>query len=123
MAGLVSGVKLPVHRKAWIGFVGSLFALLLAWYGSLHAEKHLPNSPLLKARGVPKVPAEPGPWYEKLWDRTEASIFGGNVDRMILALTERSKIARWFLQFIAFGLPFTLGIISAMTGSSALKVI
>ena len=123
MAGLVGGAKLPVHRKAWIGFVASLFALLLAWYGSLHAEKHLPNSPLLKARGVPKVPAEPGSWYEKLWDRTEATIFGGNVDRKILALTERSSLARWSLQFIAFGLPFILGIMAAMTGAAALKVI
>ncbi|HEV3385241.1 MAG TPA: hypothetical protein VG097_10510 [Gemmata sp.] len=123
MATTAGVQKLPVHRKAWTGFIASLFALLLAWYGSLHAEKHLPDSPLLAARGIPRVPAEPGPWYEKIWDRSETTLFGGRVDQKIRGITERSKFARCSLQVIAFGLPFVLGIASALLGASALKSI
>jgi hypothetical protein len=123
MTGTAETKKLPVHRQAWLGFILALFALILAWYGSLHAEKHLPHSPLLEARGIPKVPAEPGPWYEKIWNRTESTIFGGNVDQKIRALTERSKIARYSLQIVAFGLPLVLGIVACLIGASALKAI
>ena len=123
MTGTAETNKLPVHRQAWVGFVLAVFALILAWYGSLHAEKHLPHSPLLEARGIPKVPAEPGPWYEKLWNKAETTICGGSVDQEIRALTERSRIARYTLQIIAFGLPLVLGIAACLIGASAMKAI
>jgi hypothetical protein len=123
MVGTAGVQKLPVHRQARFAFVAALLALVLAWYGSLHAEKHLPQSPLLLSRGTPRVPAEPGPWYEKIWDRTETTVFGGSVDQKIRSLTEKSKIALYSLQVIAFGIPFILGIAAALTGAAALKTI
>jgi len=69
------------------------------------------------------VIAEPGPWYERAWDRAETSAFGGRVDQMVLDLTERSKIARYSLQIVAFVLPFVLGIAAALLGGSAMTVI
>lgn len=123
MAGAAGVQKPPVHRQSWIGFVISLLALVLAWYGSLHAEKHLPNSPLSQARGIPRVPDEPGPWYEKLWHKAESTVFGGAVDQKIRAYAETSKIARYSIQIIAFVMPFILGIVAALIGASALKAI
>jgi hypothetical protein len=123
MAGTAEMKKLPVFRSARIGFIVALCALLLAWYGSLHAEKQLPNSPLLEARGVPQVPAEPGTWYEKLWDRAETAIFGGPVDRKILELTSQSIFARYTVQVVAFALPFVMGLAATWLGASALKAI
>jgi hypothetical protein len=118
------GVKdLPIHRMAWMGFVTALLSLLLAWYGSLHAEKQLPHSPLRNARDLHAVPPEPGPWYEKLWDRAEVNILGGRVDQKMLELTERSKIARYSVQVIAFALPFVLGLTACLVGASAMKAI
>lgn len=123
MSGTASAKRPRIHGLAWQGFVLSLFALLLAWYGSLHAEKQLPGSPLHQARGVPRVPREPGPWYEKLWDKAETGIFGGPVDRKVLALTERSKFARYGIQVVAFVIPFLAGIGAALMGATALRAI
>lgn len=119
-----TGIRtLPIHRTAWIGFSVSLLALVLAWYGSLHGEKHIPHSPLRDARGAGTAPPEPGPWYERLLDKAEVSILGGRVDQKVLALTERSKIARYSLEVVAFGLPFLLGLAATYTGATAMKVI
>src|SRR5262245_43085116 len=115
--------RAPVHRLAWAGFAIALVALLLAWYGSLHAEKHIAGSPLREARGTSNVIAEPGPWYERLFDRTEVSIFGEHFDRKVLAFTERPKIARYLVQFIALGLPFLLGLAAALMGGNAMTAI
>ena len=41
----------------------------------------------------------------------------------MLALTERSKIANYSLQILAFVLPFILGISAAIMGGSALSAI
>src|SRR5262245_8207050 len=118
------GVKRgPVHRLAWTGFGVAILALLLAWYGSLHAEKHISGSPLREARGAANVIAEPGPWYERLWDRAEVTIFGERFDQKVLALTERSKIARYSLQIVAYVLPFALGLAAALVGGTAMTVI
>jgi hypothetical protein len=117
----------PVHWLAWLGFGASIAAMILAWYGGLHAEKHLANSPLRQARGSMAVPpaaaAEPGPWYERLWARGERRLFGGNVDHQLLELTQRSKIANYSLQVVAFFLPLALGVGAALTGGLAMKVI
>src|SRR5262245_56507483 len=105
MVSAASAKKVPVHKLAWIGFGMALVALVLAWYGSLHAEKHIAGSPLREARGSANVIAEPGPWYERLWDRAETTVFGDRFDKKVLALTERSKIARYSLEIVAFVLP------------------
>jgi hypothetical protein len=100
-----------------------VLALLLAWYGSLHAEKHIAGSPLREARQAANVIAEPGPWYERLFDRAEVSVFGGHFDQKVLSASERSPGLRYTLQFIAYILPFGLGIISAWLGASAISKI
>ncbi len=123
MAASSAAPAKSVHRLAWIGFGVGFVSLMLAWYGSLHAEKHLPQSPLRLARGQTGKPAEPGNWYERLWERAETSVFGATIDQRVLAVTERSKIARYSLEAVAFGLPFVLGIVAATIGASAMKAI
>jgi hypothetical protein len=123
MVSAVSAKRVSVQKLAWIGFGLSLVALVLAWYGSLHAEKHIAGSPLREARGSANVIAEPGPWYERLWDRAETTVFGERFDKKVLALTERSKIARYSLEIVAFVLPFVLGITAAILGGTAMTAI
>src|SRR5262245_51710267 len=41
--------KVPYHRLAVVAFVTSIVALVLAFYGSLYAEKHIAGSPLRQA--------------------------------------------------------------------------
>jgi hypothetical protein len=94
---------------------------LLAWYGSLHAEKHIAGSPLREARQSANIIGEPGPWYERLFDRAEVSVFGGRFDEKVLAATERSAGIRYTVQFLAFVLPFVLGIVSAWLGAGAMS--
>jgi len=113
----------PVHPLAWIGFVLAVLALLFAWYGSLHAEKHIAGSPLRAARQSANVIGEPGPWYERLFDRAEVSIFGQRVDQKVLEATERSAAIRTTMQFVAYVLPFALGLIAALLGGHAMSVI
>ena len=115
--------RAPVHRLAWLAFALAVIALLLAWYGSLHAEKQFDGSPLREARGPASVIAEPGPWYERLVSRAETSLFGEPFDKKVLRLTERSKAARYALQVIAFVLPFVLGLTAAFLGGNALSAI
>ena len=101
----------------------ALIALLLAWYGSLHAEKQMAGSPLREAREQANVAAEPRSWYERFADRAEVSLFGGRFDRTVLEMTHRSKGARYALQIVAFVLPFVLGLTAALMGGSALTAI
>jgi hypothetical protein len=115
--------KVPVHRLALTGFVLSLVALALAFYGSLYAEKHIAGSPLREARGSAGLPAQPVRWYERLWAKGETTIFGDQLDRKMLALTERSKIANYSLQVVAFVLPFVFGIGAALIGGTAMSAI
>jgi hypothetical protein len=120
---VAGGKKVPIHRLALAGFVTSLVALVLAFYGSLYAEKHLAGSPLREARGSAGLPAEPVSWYDRLWARGETTVFGDRVDRKMVALTERSKIANYSLQVVAFVLPFFLGLGAAIVGGSAMSAI
>jgi hypothetical protein len=114
-------VKPPTHLLAWAGFAVAVLSVLLAWYGSLHAEKHIPDSLLLQARGRPKTPPEPGLWYEKLFVRSENTVLGGPLDQKILALTSRSPVARWSVVTIAYGLPLALGLLATYVGASAVR--
>lgn len=116
-------VKVPVHRLARIGFALSIVSVVFAFYGSLHSEKHIAHSPLREARGSSGLPAEPMHWWEHVIARGETSIFGDRFDRKILALTERSKAANYALQFLAFGLPFILGVGAAVIGGNAMTAI
>jgi len=113
----------PVHKLAWFGFGLANVALVLAWYGSLHAEKHIAGSPLREARGSANVIAEPGPWHDRLFDRTEVSVFGERFDKKVFEATARSKFANYSVQFVAFALPFLLGLGAALIGSSAMAEI
>jgi hypothetical protein len=119
----VATTKVPYHRLAVAAFVTSIVALVLAFYGSLYAEKHIADSPLRQARGSAGLPAEPVSRYDRLWTWGETTIFGDRIDRKMLALTERSKIANYSLQVIAFVLPFVLGIAAAVTGGQAMGAI
>jgi hypothetical protein len=123
MAATNAPGRTPVLRMAWLAFALALFALLLAWYGSLHAEKHIPNSPLRSARGAANVAAEPGSWYERTFDRTERGVFGERFDKKVLETTERSKVANYLVQFVAFLLPLALGLLAAFLGGNAMSVI
>jgi hypothetical protein len=117
------GERVPVHRLAWTGFILAILALLLAWYGSLHAEKHITGSPLRAARRSADVIGEPSSWYERLVDRAEVSVFGERIDARILEATERSPAIRYAMQFVAYLLPFLLGLAAAFMGGSAISAI
>jgi hypothetical protein len=117
------GRRAPIHFMAWAAIAMAVVAGVLALYGSMHAEKHLPESPLRQARGSAGVPAQPGPWYERLWVKGETRVFGDRFDRKMLDLTERSKPARYAVHFIAYFLPFGLGLAGALLGGWAMKLV
>jgi len=115
--------RVRVHRLAKTGLGLAVVALLLAWYGSLHAEKHIAGSPLRQARQSTDVIAEPGTWYERLVDRAEVGIFSKRIDRKVFESTERLPAIRYTLQFVAYVLPFLLGLAAALMGGSAMAAI
>jgi len=112
-----------MHGLAKLSFALAVIALLLAWYGSLHAEKHIAGSPLREARGSANVIAESQSWYERLEDRVEVNLFGARFDQKTLDLTQRSSLARFTLQVIAYVLPIALGLAAAFMGGNALTAI
>ena len=65
------------------------------------------------------------PQAARLGPHNEAGqgVIGGDVDQKVLALTERSKIARYSLIFVAFGLPLLLGLLATYVGATAMRVI
>jgi hypothetical protein len=101
----------------------SLVALVLGWYGSFHAEKHIADSPLRQARGSAGLPAQPNNWYEQIVDKLEVALFGTQFDRIVLSWTERSRVARYSLQVVAFFLPGIVGISAVWMGSQAMGII
>lgn len=121
VTGSTRGV--PVHRLAWAGIVTAVLAGVLALYGSMHAEKHIAGSPLREARGSAGLPAQPASWAERLVARGETSVFGDRFDRAALELTERSRMANYSLQVVAYVLPFVLGIAAAWTGGAAMSAV
>jgi hypothetical protein len=123
MAVSATTSKLPIHPLALAGFGLSLLSIVLAFYGSLYAEKHLADSPLREARGWAGLPGEPKHWYERLPAVIETKVFGDRIDSKMVALTSRSKIANYSLQLIAFVMPFVLGITAALLGGWAMTAI
>jgi hypothetical protein len=119
----VATKKLPLHRLALAAFAMSIVALVLAFYGSLYAEKHIAHSPLRQARGSGGLPADPVSWYDRAIAKGETSVFGDRIDRVMVRWTENSKIANYSLQVVAFVLPFLLGVGAAITGGSAMGAI
>jgi len=115
--------KLPMHPLAWSGFAMSLVAIVLAFYGSMYAEKHIAGSPLREARGSAGLPSEPTRWHDRLLARGETTVFGGRIDSKMLALTTRSKVANYTLQIIAFMVPCVLGIVAALLGGWGMSAI
>jgi len=101
----------------------SLIAIVLAFYGSMYAEKHIAGSPLREARGSAGLPAEATHWYDRALARGETTVFGGRIDSKMIALTTRSKIANYSLQIVAFMVPFTLGIVAALLGGWGMTAI
>lgn len=123
MAATATVQHVPIHKLAWAGFALSLLSIVLAFYGSLYAEKHLADSPLREARGGAGLPAEPKHWYERLIAKGETTLFGDRIDRKMVALTARSKIANYSLQLVAFVVPFVSGIVAALLGGWAMTAI
>lgn len=121
VTGSTRGV--PVHPLAWAAITTAVVAGVLALYGSMQAEKHLPDSPLRAARGDAGLPARPGTWAGRKWEQAEASAFGGDLDRKVLETTERSKVANYALQAVAYVLPFVLGVAAALAGGSAMNAV
>ncbi len=115
--------KLPIHPLALSGFALALLSIVLAFYGSLYAEKHLAGSPLREARGSAGLPSEPTHWYDRVLARGETTIFGDRIDSKMIALTTRSKIANYTLQIVAFMVPFVLGIVAALLGGWGMSAI
>jgi hypothetical protein len=108
---------------SWAAIAMAVVAGVLALYGSIAAEKHVAGSPLRLARGDSNTSAAPGPWYDRLLTKGEVSVFGQRFDRKLLALTERSKVANYAVQFVAFVLPFFLGVGAALVGGWAMKAV
>ncbi len=112
-----------VHPQARWGFGMAIAALLLALYGSYWAEKHIAGSPLIQARGTAGLPAQPRYFYERAVRSVENRLFGMPVDRFLLHATERSRIARYTLQIVAFYVPLALGLLAVRRGSHAMAAI
>jgi len=115
--------KLPTHPLVLAGFGMSLIAIVLAFYGSMYAEKHIAGSPLREARGSAGLPAVPTHWYDRALARGETTVFGARIDSKMIDLTTRSKIANYSLQIVAFMVPFTLGIVAALLGGWGMTAI
>jgi hypothetical protein len=118
--------KLPIHRLSYVAFGTALVAGLLALYGGMHAEKHLPNSPLRAARGTSGQPVAHPTGFEAARGGVERLAFGGtsdDLDARVSALAERSQVARYGLQALAFFAPFGLGLLAALAGGEAMKAV
>ena len=84
----------PIHPGATLTLVMALVAATFSLYGSFLSELHLAGSPLNLARN------EPG-----------------------LEATRNSKTNRILIQFVAYFLPFGLGVIAAFGGGAAMRAI
>lgn len=87
-------IRRPVHPGAVVALVLGLVASGLALYGSFLSESHLAGSPLNVARG------DPG-----------------------LESSHNSKMNRFTIPFVAYFLPFGLGVTAALAGGAAMRAI
>jgi hypothetical protein len=115
--------RAPIHWMSWTAIAMAVVAGVLALYGAMAAEKHVAGSPLRLARGDANMNASPTPWYDRLLMKGEVSVFGERLDKRMLALTGRSKVANYSLQLVAFVLPFFLGLAAALVGGWAMKAV
>lgn len=118
--------KLPIHRLSYVAFGTALVAGALALYGGMHAEKVLPNSPLRAARGTSGQPVAHPTGFEAARGGAERLVFRGTSDEFdarVGALAERSQVARYGLQVLAFFAPFGLGVLAALAGGEAMKAV
>ena len=99
----------PVHRLAWLGFGASLVAVVLAFTARCTPRSTSPAARCAKPAGRPGYPPSRSHWYDRALANGETTVFGDRIDRKMLALTERSKVANYSLQVVAFVLPFLLG--------------
>lgn len=115
----------PIHRLSVVAFGTALIAGVLALYGAMHAEKHLPNSPLRAARGTAGQPVARPTGFEAARASVEraAGLSTDDFDRRVLAWAERSPTARYALQTLAFLAPFVLGLLAALAGGEAMKAV
>ncbi|MDB5308493.1 MAG: hypothetical protein JWO38_2695 [Gemmataceae bacterium] len=86
--------RAPVHSLAWAALVTGLVASALALYGSFLSERHLDGSPLNTARNAAGLES-----------------------------TRASTATRYGLQFVAYFLPFVLGVGAALAGGEAMRAV
>jgi hypothetical protein len=118
--------KLPIHRLSYVALGTALVAGVLALYGAMHAEKVLPNSPLRAARGTAGQPVAQPTGFEAVRGGIERRAFSqttDDLDARVTAWAERSQVARYGLQVLAFFAPFGLGLLAALAGGEAMKAV
>ncbi|HEY1190798.1 MAG TPA: hypothetical protein VGE74_24420 [Gemmata sp.] len=113
----------PVHPLAWAGIVLAVCAGVLGLYGSMYAEKQLAGSPLREARGASSAAPRPESWLARQLAAGERAAFGDALDDRLLAATQKSKVANYSLQLVAFVLPFVLGVGAALVGGSTMSAV
>lgn len=113
----------PVHGLAWLGIVLAVLAGFLGLYGSMYAEKQLAGSPLREARAEFGAAPRPESLVGRKVAAGEKAAFGDSLDNALLAGTQKSKVANYSLQLVAFVLPFVLGLGAALIGGSAMRAI
>ncbi|MDY3556437.1 hypothetical protein R5W24_005603 [Gemmata sp. JC717] len=113
----------PVHPTAWAGIVVATVAGVLGLYGSMYAEKQIAGSPLLEARGASGGAPRPESLPARKLAEGEKAVFGDSLDGALVRETQRSKVANYTLQIVAFVLPFVLGLGAALLGGSAMSAV
>lgn len=113
----------PVHPQAWAGFALAVVAGVFGLYGSMYAEKQLAGSPLREARGTSSGAPRPESMVARKLAEGEKAVFGDSLDNALLNGTQKSKVANYSLQIVAFVLPFAIGIGAALIGGSALSAV
>jgi hypothetical protein len=118
--------KLPIHRLSYVAFGTALVSGALALYGAMHAEKVVPTSPLRAARGTAGQPVAHQTGFEAARTAVESNLLPSTSDELDAragALAERSQVARYGLQALAFVAPFGLGLLAALAGGEAMKAV
>ena len=111
-----------IHRMSWAGI--AMAVSRACWcFTARWLRKSTSLAARCARRGVAGLPAQPSSWSGRVWVKSETSLFGNRIDQKLLALTERSKIANYSVQIVAYVLPFFLGLAAALTGGWAMKAV